>query len=371
MEIDLVSIIQLSLEGNDKDLRLYLAKHIRSLRKSDPQLAAKIEELLKLSPARAHDVMRKESSSFEFPDGSHDDATPHSMLKVPAKNAANESPLLQEQVKNQLKQVLLEREKSELLALHGLMPTKSLIFSGPPGVGKTMTAGWLAQQLGLPLYTLDLSTVMSSFLGRTGSNLRSVIDYAKSHPSILLLDEIDAIAKKRTDESDVGELKRLVTIMLQELEDWPSSGLLVAATNHPDLIDPALWRRFDLEVTFELPNEAQVADAIRLFADADFPTLAPWYDLLKESLRGQSYSNIKRAVSQLRRLHLLRPDSFETDLVAQLDFEAGNKTKAEKISFAVKLVREFGFTQQKAAIIANVSRETIRKRLTARELQNG
>ncbi|MFZ4214120.1 AAA family ATPase [Pantoea endophytica] len=363
MELDLVSIIRLSLEGNDKDLRLYLAKHIRSLRKSDPQLAARIEGLLKLSPARSHDVMRKEGASFESPAGKYDDVLPQTMIKLPAEEHSGDSPLFQSQVKAQLEQVLLERMKSDLLARHGLTPTKSLIFSGPPGVGKTMTAQWLSQQLGLPLYTLDLTTVMSSFLGRTGSNLRSVIDYAKSHPSILLLDEIDAIAKKRTDESDVGELKRLVTIMLQELEDWPGSGLLVAATNHPELVDPALWRRFDLEVIFELPDESQVAEAIRLFAAQDFPTFAPWYDLLKESMRGQSYSNIKRKVSQLRRLHLLRPESFETDLIAQLDFDTGTKTKTEMINFAVRLVREFGLTQLKAASVANVSRETIRKRL--------
>ncbi|MDE8556246.1 AAA family ATPase [Pantoea agglomerans] len=371
MELDLVSIIKLSLEGSDKDLRLYLAKHIRSLRKSDPQLATKIEELLKLSPARSHDVMRKETASLDFPGGSNDDAVPHTMLKVSVAEHTVDSPLLHNQVKTQLEQVLLERKKSDLLARHGLAPTKSLIFSGPPGVGKTMTAQWLSQQLGLPLYTLDLTTVMSSFLGRTGSNLRSVIDYAKSHPSILLLDEIDAIAKKRTDESDVGELKRLVTIMLQELEDWPSSGLLVAATNHPELVDPALWRRFDLEVTFELPDESQVAEAIRMFSAQDFPKFAPWYDFLKESLRGQSYSNIKREVSQLRRLQLLRPESFETDLLTQLNFDAGTKTKAEKISFAIRLVRDFGLTQQKAAKIANVSRETIRKRLAIKELTNG
>ncbi|EOB5442444.1 AAA family ATPase [Yersinia enterocolitica] len=370
MELDLVSIIRLSLEGREKDLRLYLAKHVRSLRKSDPQLALKIEELLKLNPARSHDVMRKESSSFEFPGNTVDDTVPQTLLKVSQAMGCADGPLLQGQVKKQLEQVLLEREKSELLARHGLTPVKSLIFSGPPGVGKTMTAQWLSQKLGLPLYTLDLTTVMSSFLGRTGSNLRSVIDFAKSHPSILLLDEIDAIAKKRTDESDVGELKRLVTIMLQELEDWPSSGLLVAATNHPELVDPALWRRFDLEVTFQLPDDAQVAEAVRLFAGDDFDVLAPWYDLLKESLRGQSYSNIKREISQLRRLYILRPEHFETDLIAQLDFDAVGKTKTEKISFAVRLVRQYGFTQQKAAKIANVSRDTIRKRLVAKEIIN-
>ncbi|WP_337263278.1 MULTISPECIES: AAA family ATPase [unclassified Serratia (in: enterobacteria)] len=370
MELDLVSIIRLSLEGSEKDLRLYLAKHVRSLRKSDPQLALKIEELLKLNPARSHDVMRKESSSFDFPSNIVDDTAPQTLLKVSQGMSNADTPLLQDKVKKQLEQVLLEREKSELLVRHGLMPTKSLIFSGPPGVGKTMTAQWLSQRLELPLYTLDLTTVMSSFLGRTGSNLRSVIDFAKSHPSILLLDEIDAIAKKRTDESDVGELKRLVTIMLQELEDWPSSGLLVAATNHPELLDPALWRRFDLEVTFQLPDDEQVAEAIRLFAGDDFDVLAPWYDLLKESLLGQSYSNIKREISQLRRLYILRPESFETDLIAQLDFDAAGKTKAEKINFAVRLVRQYGLPQQKAAKIAHVSRETIRKRLAAKEIIN-
>lgn len=370
MYIDLVSVIRLSLEGNEKDLRLYLAKHVRSLRKSDPPLALKIEELLKLNPVRSHDVMRKETSSFDFQSNTADETVPHTLLKVSQGMPNADAPLLQDQVKKQLEQVLLEREKSELLTRHGLMPTKSLIFSGPPGVGKTMTAQWLSQKLGLPLYTLDLTTVMSSFLGRTGSNLRSVIDFAKSRPSILLLDEIDAIAKKRTDESDVGELKRLVTVMLQELEDWPSSGLLVAATNHPELVDPALWRRFDLEVIFQLPDDVQVAEAVRLFAGDEFEVLAPWYDLLKESLRGQSYSNIKREISQLRRLYILRPEHFETNLITQLDFNATGKTKAEKISFAVRLVRQYGLTQQKAAKIANVSRDTIRKRLATKEINN-
>lgn len=369
MELDLVSVVKFALEGEDKDLRIYLAKHIRGLRKSDPLLAKTLEELLKNHPARSHQVMRRDTSTFDYSDDeSNGHATlPKNLIKEqPISNGSNE-PLLQLQVKKQLKQVILERKKIDLLARHGLSPTKSLIFSGPPGVGKTMTAQWLSSELDIPLYTLDLTTVMSSFLGKTGSNLRSVIDYAKSHPSILLLDEIDAIAKKRTDESDVGELKRLVTIMLQELEEWPSTGLLVAATNHPELVDPALWRRFDCEIVFGLPTDEQVSDAIKLFSGDDFKIFEPWFDLLKDSLHGQSYSNIKREIYQLRRLHLLKSEEFESDLISHLNFDLNGKSKAEQISFAVKLVKKYGFTQQKASKVANVSRDTIRKRLTEQE----
>ena len=131
----------------------------------------------------------------------------------------------------------------------GLSPTRSAIFVGPPGVGKTLTARWLASQLGVPLYVLDLTAVMSSLLGRSGTNLRAALDFAKRSPCVLLLDEIDAIAKRRSDDTDIGELKRLVTVILQEVDEWPATGLLLAATNHAELIDPALWRRFDLVIT--------------------------------------------------------------------------------------------------------------------------
>ncbi|MCK8563813.1 ATP-binding protein [Yersinia ruckeri] len=364
MNEELVNVIRLALSGKESDLRLYLAKHIRKLRKTDPQSAQKLEDLLKSQPARSHNVMRKEfleaGSTLDLNTDNHGGLP---LIKKMEFIDSVDEPFLQSHVKGELEQVLIERNSLELLASRGLYPTRSLIFQGPPGVGKTMTAQWLASKLELPLYTLDLTAVMSSYLGKTGSNLRAVIDYAKSHPCILLLDEIDAIAKKRTDEADVGELKRLVTVMLQELEIWPDQGLLIAATNHPELVDPALWRRFDMEITFQLPTQAQVEKAVIRFVGEDKDNFAPWHSLLVDSLTGKSYSHIKRVVFQLRRLMLIKPESFDGEIINYLQPDLESRSRTERIIFAVKLVKNFNFTQQKAAQIAQVSRDTIRKKL--------
>jgi SpoVK/Ycf46/Vps4 family AAA+-type ATPase len=365
MNEELVSIIRLALSGKESDLRLYLAKHVRKLRKSDPETAEKLEELLKSQPARSHNIMRKGQldSDLMSPEFSMGNQGEPSLLKRVEYSDVSDEPLLQSEIKAGLEQVLRERSSKDLLINHGLHPTSSLIFQGPPGVGKTMTAQWLASKLMLPLYILDLTAVMSSYLGKTGSNLRSVIDYAKSHPCILLLDEIDAIAKKRNDEADVGELKRLVTVMLQELENWPSQGLLIAATNHPELVDPALWRRFDMEITFQLPSDEQVESAVLRFIGNDKDFFMPWLSLLVNSLKGKSYSHIRRVILQLRRMRLINPDSFESEAINYLQPELKGLSRSERIKFALKLHKDFGFTQQKAAKLTHVSRDTIRKKI--------
>jgi len=360
---EVLQVARLALEGKSSDVRLYLAKLVRKARKNDPEHASKLEELLKSDPARSNGVMRKIAPPEDETLQGHD----ISFLR-PIQHRLESPPLLDPSLSGQFQQIIQERDHIEALELKGLKPASSVIFQGPPGVGKTMTASWLAHKLELPLYVLDLTSVMSSLLGKTGSNLRSVIDFAKSHPCVLFLDEIDAIAKRRSDESDVGELKRLVNIMLQELEDWPSSGLLIAATNHPELVDPALWRRFDLDITFPPPSDKNVKEAVIRFLDDDIEEFSPVLELLIDSQRGESFSNIKRTINKLRRLKLISPDGFEEKIVQYLFSDINSLSRPDRISLAVKLVSEFGFSKLKAAKLLGVSRDTIRKKLSETQL---
>lgn len=270
-------------------------------------------------------------------------------------------PLLDREVSQQLEHLIQERRQSKRLASLGLQPTRSAIFVGPPGVGKTVTARWLAVQLKLPLYVLDLTAVMSSLLGRSGSNLRAALDFAKSRPCVLLLDEIDSIAKRRSDDSDVGELKRLVTVILQEVDEWPSSGLLLAATNHPELIDPALWRRFDLTVHFKSPDKGDVRRAVERFLGDELSQYESWLGVMTLAFEGESFSDIEREIQRFRRIVALKlgsPGALVEEFVVS---KASKLNRSERIELAVMLAQKTKLSQHRISDITGVSRDTIRK----------
>ena len=130
----------------------------------------------------------------------------------------------------------------------------SLLLYGPPGCGKTSIAYYLAHRLGLPLVTARLDALISSLLGNTAKNLRRVFDFANRQPCVLFLDEFDAIAKARDDQHELGELKRVVNSLLQNMDTYCQHGVLIAATNHQELLDDAIWRRF--QTVIEVPKPA-------------------------------------------------------------------------------------------------------------------
>lgn len=359
---DLVQLVRLAVNEQTDDVRLFVARLVRKYRSVKPDLAEQMELYLRSKPARGNSVMRKiirhENSPHPMP---VDNESRMSLLKVFNDNSGAVQPLLSPELEDSFSQIIQERKQSERLASLGLHPTRSAIFVGKPGVGKTLTAKWLASKLGLPLYILDLTTVMSSLLGKTGSNLRAALDFSKQAPCVLLLDEIDAIAKKRNDDTDIGELKRLVTVMLQEVDEWPPSGLLLAATNHPELIDPALWRRFDLVIEFKLPALNQIKEAVTQFLGPDLSVFKRWLDILVLIFSGESFSDIERSIQRFRRT-LALSDASDSDVIEELvKIKALTLEHQQRIDVAVELANKTKLSQHKISEITGVSRDTIRK----------
>lgn len=183
------------------------------------------------------------------------------------------------------------------------LPSRVLIY-GPPGTGKTQTARWIAAQLTLPLLTVRCDTLVSSMLGQTSRNLRRVFDYAERTPSVLFLDEFDALAGARGNERDVGELQRVVIALLQNMDALPDSTILVAATNHEQLLDPAIDRRFAFHVPMPMPDaELRAALWHQLLGDYAPPDL-DWTQLATLS-EGASGSLIEHVSLDAKRTSIL------------------------------------------------------------------
>jgi len=354
-EDDLVQIARLALMGRPQDVQTYLRRLARRYQGDLPTVAAQLTELLQEAPTRQSPLRREAAAPVPV-----DLESRLQLLRIEDAPALAVEPIWEAGVKFALNQILSERRRDEELFKQGLSPTRSIIFTGPPGVGKTLAARWIARELRRPLLTLDLSAVMSSFLGRTGANVRHVLDYAKSVDGVLLLDELDSIAKRRDDATDVGELKRLVTVLLQEIDDWPATGLLIAATNHANLLDPAVWRRFEMHVQFPMPTEAAVRQAIETFmGSSKAPSI--WNDVLAVTLRGLSFSDIEREVLLARRAAVTRDIPLEDALSQVVQSRVEPLPRSERGQIALWLT-EAGISQRQVHELTGVSRDTIRKK---------
>lgn len=146
----------------------------------------------------------------------------------------------------------------DVLLKSGLDVTNSLLLYGPPGCGKTTVAQYISSLTGLPLVTARLDGLVSSLLGSTAKNIRKIFDYASRRECILFLDEFDVIAKLRDDKNELGELKRVVNSLIQNIDTFNNDSILIAATNHHELLDPAIWRRFTTIVSLEKPQKEEI-----------------------------------------------------------------------------------------------------------------
>jgi SpoVK/Ycf46/Vps4 family AAA+-type ATPase len=169
---------------------------------------------------------------------------------------------LDDRILDRIKEFLSHVQFSDELLAAGVGITPTMLLHGPPGTGKSLTAQYVAASLGLPLLVARVDTLVSSYLGSTSKNIRNLFEHASRRPCVLFLDELDALGKLRDDQHEMGELKRVVIALLQNIDNASGNLVLLAATNHPHILDRAIWRRFQFHVSIELPTEPVRQDLI-------------------------------------------------------------------------------------------------------------
>lgn len=357
LDADFVHLARIALTSRPQDVQLLLHRAVKRYRSTHPEMAHSLADLLREAPTRQSPLRRQSETPLPV-----DGDSRIKLLKVEHAPILEHDPVFPGDISKRLQRLVDERRNPQLLIDANLQPTRTGLLVGPPGVGKTMAARWLALQLKQPLLILDLAAVMSSYLGRTGNNLRGVFDYAKESDSILFLDELDAIAKRRDDSGEIGELKRLVTVLIQEIDDWPSSRLLIAASNHPQLLDPAIWRRFEVTFEFSLPTAQDLSVFIENALRDYVVNPQGWGKVLGLCMVGASFSSVEQKINEARRASALEGTELSHSLSRLL--QSLPTSKAERISLARSLVEQRILSQRQATQLTKVARDTIRKRET-------
>jgi SpoVK/Ycf46/Vps4 family AAA+-type ATPase len=304
----LLAILESHVEGDSSNLySTALQAAAREAELGHSKVAAKLRELVEKGRSR---------------EGSSSTATPIAQPKGELANLvavtyprirAN-AMILPSDRRDRMERFLLEQAHHQKLRSHNLTPRRKLLLLGPPGSGKTMTASVIAGELRLPLFTILLEGVITKFMGETAQKLRVIFEAMTRSKGVYFFDEFDAIGARRNAGNDVGEIRRILNSFLSLLENDQSDSIIIAATNHPELLDPALFRRFDDVLEYKPPSRDEIRKLMRTQLIGFRPEVT--WDTLVDYAEGLSYADVVRATQEAAKSAILgdRASVTESDI---------------------------------------------------------
>ena len=222
---------------------------------------------------------------------------------IPQKNF--EDLILNEQVLKICRELIEEQHRADLLRSYGLEPRNRILLVGSPGNGKTSLAEALATSLMYPFFVIRYENLIGSYLGETALRLKKVFEYVKTRNCVLFFDEFDTIGKERGDTKETGEIKRVVSSLLLQMDRLPSYVVVITASNHPELLDRAVWRRFQIRLDLEAPDKKQIKGFIELFIKKTGIKLNYSIENLSENLSNYSFSEVEEFCTDVLRQAVL------------------------------------------------------------------
>ncbi|MGH8191670.1 MAG: AAA family ATPase [Terriglobia bacterium] len=283
------------------DLLLTLVKAGRAL--PDPRFRSAVEALIAEERAKKHEILADELTAayYNRPNGvpapavtmsTHLSSINDLIFEVNSDRAL-ESLILPQQVTEECRDLIEEQHRADLLRSYNLVPRNRVLLVGPPGNGKTSLAHAIAHDLMAPLLMVRYDGLIGSYLGETAIRLRKIFDHARQRPCVLFFDEFDTIGKERGDIHETGEIKRVVSTLLLQVDQLPAYVVIVTATNHAELLDRAVWRRFQLRLNLPMPKPEQIEQFLgNLLGGFEGATGLSAHGLSKD-LHGATYSDVE------------------------------------------------------------------------------
>ena len=299
-----VRVVRAARVGDDTDLRRSTEALIAEERQQQHHLVAeRLEEALRSNGAAVGNGI---SLSHEAPRG----------VAVVRPQRDLGTLILRGEVRAAIAELIEEQSRIEVLRSHGLEPRNRLLLTGPPGNGKTSVAEGIAEALMLPLFVVRYEEVIGSYLGETATRLAQVFTDARTRRCVLFFDEFDAVAKERGDEHETGEIKRVVTSLLLNVDDLPPHVIVIAASNHPELLDRAVDRRFQLRLALLAPTAKERTEWFQNLRDELNGPVGMTAETFAKRTAGASFSRLEDLAEDIRRRRVLDPDVSTRKLFA-------------------------------------------------------